>query len=141
MRATHYQYAKKCEWEEDVSGAIEHYEESKTNVFEVPRMLFDSPDFLQDYVMKKDDVELRGWWAQYQEFCGEYEEAEKFYRECKNYLSLARVYCFIDRVDDADRLANESGDPAACYHMARYHDNAGDIKKDTVTILRFLLFS
>ena len=53
------------------------------------------------------------------EFCGEFEEAEKFYRQCKNFLSLTRVYCCLERIDDADKLANETGDPAACYHMAR----------------------
>lgn len=83
-------------------------------------MLFDSPDDLKDYVMKNEDKELRQWWAQYQEFCGEFEEAEIYYKECKNYLALVRVYCCLERIEDADRLANETGDQAACYHMARY---------------------
>ena len=92
-------------------------------------MLFDAPDVLKGYVMKNSEKDLRQWWAQYQEFCGEFEEAEKYYHECQNYLSLARVFCCLDRVEDADRLANETGDPAACYHMARYHETAGDVKK------------
>ena len=67
LRATHYQFAKKCEWEHQTEEAIKHYEASKTNVFEVPRMLFDSPDVLQKYVLEKDELALRQWWAQYQE--------------------------------------------------------------------------
>ena len=58
---------KKCEWEHQTEEAIKHYEASKTNVFEVPRMLFDSPDVLQKYVLEKDELALRQWWAQYQE--------------------------------------------------------------------------
>ena len=102
-------------------------------------MLFDDPDALEEYVSKNSEPQLRKWWAQYQEFCGEFEQAEKYYKQCQDYLSLGkhfyislrnffefsdkkilvRVFCCLDRIDEADKLANETGDHAACYHMAR----------------------
>ena len=129
LRATHYQYAKKLEWEKSYTEAVKHYEESKTNVFEVPRMLFDDPQALFDYVSNNSDPALRKWWAQYQEFCGEFEQAEKYYQQCQDYLSLVRVFCCLERIDEADKLANETGDYAACYHMARHHESAGGIEQ------------
>ena len=58
LRATHYQYAKKLEWEKSYTEAVKHYEESKTNVFEVPRMLFDDPQALSDYVSNNSGTVL-----------------------------------------------------------------------------------
>ena len=95
LRATHYQYAKKLEWEKSYNEAIKHYELSKTNVFEVPRMLFEDPDALEEYISKNNDPELRKWWAQYQEYSGEFELAEKFYKQCQDYLSLGKLYLAI----------------------------------------------
>ena len=79
------------------------------------------------------DPALRKWWAQYQEFCGEFEQAEKFYQQCQDYLSLVRVFCCLEKIEEADKLANETGDYAACYHMARHHESG---KADDVINLR-----
>ena len=38
---------------------------------------------------------------------------------CLQNQCLVRVFCCLDRIDEADKLANETGDHAACYHMAR----------------------
>ena len=162
LRATHYQYAKKLEWEKSYTEAVKHYEESKTSVFEVPRMLFDDPQALSDYVSNnsgtvlaiydviinkllkfslykaRKDPALRKWWAQYQEFCGEFEQAEKFYQQCQDYLSLVRVFCCLEKIEEADKLANETGDYAACYHMARHHESG---KADDVIIVLFTSFN
>ena len=61
--------------------------------FSVPRMLFDDPDALEEYVSKNSEPQLRKWWAQYQEFCGEFEQAEKYYKQCQDYLSLGKSHC------------------------------------------------
>ena len=53
----------------------------KSFEFSVPRMLFDDPDALEEYVSKNSEPQLRKWWAQYQEFCGEFEQAEKYYKQ------------------------------------------------------------
>ena len=60
--------------------------------FSVPRMLFDDPDALEEYVSKNSEPQLRKWWAQYQEFCGEFEQAEKYYKQCQDYLSLGKSH-------------------------------------------------
>ncbi len=36
-----------------------------------------------------------------------------------DYLSLVRVHCYCENVEKAAEIANESGDRAACYHVAR----------------------
>ena len=71
----------------------------------MPRMLFDDSQALFDYVSNNSDPALRKWWAQYQEFCGEFEQAEKYYQQCQDYLSLIRVFCCLERFDEADKLA------------------------------------
>ena len=57
-------------------------------------MLFDDPDALEEYVSKNSEPQLRKWWAQYQEFCGEFEQAEKYYKQCQDYLSLGKHFIF-----------------------------------------------
>ena len=57
-------------------------------------MLFDDPDALEEYVSKNSEPQLRKWWAQYQEFCGEFEQAEKYYKQCQDYLSLGKSHHF-----------------------------------------------
>ncbi|CBY35545.1 unnamed protein product [Oikopleura dioica] len=127
LRSTHYNFAKKCEWEKEYEQAVGHYEESKTHLFEIPRMLFDEPERLKSYVQKNTD--MNKWWAQYMEYTGEFEEAEKYYKQCGDYLALARVLCVKEDFNEADKLANETGDSAACLHMARHHELAGDVKQ------------
>jgi intraflagellar transport protein 140 len=82
----------------DIKGATTHYELSKTNSFEVPRMLFDSGKLgeLQDYIgANRSDRQLLNWWAKYCEGNGDYEEAIKLYTECEDFLSQVRLYCYI----------------------------------------------
>jgi len=65
-------------------------------------------------------------------------------RQCGDYLALARVLCVKEDFNEADKLANETGDSgklfhfryifliflkAACLHMARHHELAGDVKQ------------
>ena len=47
------------------------------------------------------------------------EEAEIYYSLAKDYLSLVRIYCCMNREEAAMALCNETGDTAACYHLAR----------------------
>ena len=42
-----------------------------------------------------------------------------YYGKVKDYVSLVRVYCCLDQDDAALELCNETGDAAACYHLAR----------------------
>ncbi|XP_041473205.1 intraflagellar transport protein 140 homolog isoform X2 [Lytechinus variegatus] len=129
LRTTYYHYAKHLEAKGDINGAIPNYEKSDTHRFEVPRMLFDEPQALEAYIMKTKDRALRKWWAQYMESTGEMETALQFYEAAQDYLSLVRVYCYCGNIDKAAEIANETGDRAACYHLARQHENQDNIKE------------
>ncbi|XP_050709384.1 intraflagellar transport protein 140 homolog [Eriocheir sinensis] len=129
LRSTHYNYAKHLESKGDFSGAISHYEKSDTHRFEVPRMLFDDLPTLEDYIMHTKDKALRRWWAQYLESTSEMETALQFYEAAHDHLSLVRVYCYCNNLQKAADIANETGDRAACYHLARQYENVAQVKE------------
>ncbi|XP_076028823.1 intraflagellar transport protein rempA [Oratosquilla oratoria] len=129
LRSTHYNYAKNLENKGDFGGAIVHYEMSDTQRFEVPRMLFDELPSLEDYIMRTKDKSLRRWWAQYLESTGEMETALQFYEAAGDHLSLVRVYCYCNNLQKAADIANETGDRAACYHLARQYENVNQVKE------------
>lgn len=122
LRTTYYNYAKHLEAKGDFNGAIPNYEKSDTHRFEVPRMLFEEPQALEAYIMKNKDKALRKWWAQYMESTGDLETALQFYEAAQDYLSLVRIHCYCGALDKACEIANETGDRAACYHLARQHE-------------------
>lgn len=55
------------------------------------------------------------------------EEAEVYYTLAKDYLSLVRIFCCLDREEAALALCNETDDRAACYHLARQMETKGNI--------------
>ncbi|XP_023331155.1 intraflagellar transport protein 140 homolog [Eurytemora carolleeae] len=129
LRNTYYNFAKHLENMGDLSGAIPMFERSETHRFEVPRLLFDDMHMLEEYVMKSSDPAIRRWWAQYMESTGEMETALHFYTLAKDYLSLVRVYCYCDNLDKASEIASQTGDKAACYHLARQYENIDNINE------------
>ena len=58
LRSTNYNYAKHLESKFDVAGAIAYYEKSGTSRFEVPRLLFEDWNALENYV-NKSEVRLK----------------------------------------------------------------------------------
>ncbi|ELT94193.1 hypothetical protein CAPTEDRAFT_114177 [Capitella teleta] len=129
VRTTYYNYAKHLEAKGDIQGAIPLYEKSDTHRFEVPRMLFDEQRQLESYIMNTKDKTLRKWWAQYMESTGEMEPALQFYEAGQDYLSLVRVYCYCGNIEKAAEICNETGEKAACYHLARQYENSDQIKE------------
>jgi len=128
LRTTYYNYGKYLESYGNIQAAIQQYERSETNKFEVPRMLFDDQEKLEAYIAKQKDSHLSKWWAQYNESIGEMDTALQYYEIAKEYLSMVRVLCYCDKVERAADLCNEVGDKAACYHLARQYDSNGDVK-------------
>ena len=55
LRTTYFNYARHAEAEEETQVAINCYTKSGTHHMQVPRMLFDNPLELEDYVMKSHD--------------------------------------------------------------------------------------
>ncbi|MCP9263725.1 hypothetical protein DINM_007106 [Dirofilaria immitis] len=126
LRNTYYNYANYLESLNSIDAAIENYEKSDTHRFEVPRMLFDRPKMLEAYVKKTKDPGVQKWWAQYMESQGDVKAARLYYQYAKDYLSVIRLLCRSNNIDEAVEIANSSGDKAACYHLGRYFETHGD---------------
>ncbi|XP_066546422.1 intraflagellar transport protein 140 homolog [Amia ocellicauda] len=129
LRATYYSYAKHLEAIREHGLALEHYEKSDTYRFEVPRMLLEDPRALEDYVKKMNDKSLYKWWAQYMESQSDMATALQYYGYAQDYLSLVRVHCYLGNVQKAAEIANETGNRAASYHLARQYESQEEIKQ------------
>jgi intraflagellar transport protein 140 len=73
-----------------------------------------------------DRQKLR-WWAQFLESSGEMDAALEHYARAGDYLSLVRLHCYLGDLERATELAEQSQDPAACFHVARQHESNNNI--------------
>ncbi|KAM4631549.1 intraflagellar transport protein 140 homolog [Discoglossus pictus] len=129
LRTTYYNYAKHLEATGDRNISLNYFEKSDTHRFEIPRMLLDDPQSLEIYINKKKDKNLWKWWAQYLESQADLDSALKYYEMAQDYLSLVRVYCFLGNIQRASEIANETGDRAASYHLARQYESQEELKQ------------
>ncbi|KAM4526087.1 intraflagellar transport protein 140 homolog [Fundulus diaphanus] len=129
LRTTYYNYAKYLESMGHRNLALVYYEKSDTHRVEVPRMLQEDTPSLEIYVNKAKDKNIYKWWAQYLESQSDMERALQFYERAQDYLSLVRVHCYMGNVQEASQVANNTGDRAASYHLARHYEGHDDIKQ------------
>ncbi|XP_069726134.1 intraflagellar transport protein 140 homolog [Phaenicophaeus curvirostris] len=129
LRTTYYNYAKHLEAMGEHGLALTHYEKSDTHRFEVPRMLSEDLQALENYINKMKDKNLWKWWAQYLESQSDMESALKYYALAQDYFSLVRVHCFQGNIQKAAEIANETGNWAASYHLARQYESQDEIKQ------------
>ncbi|XP_071318478.1 intraflagellar transport protein 140 homolog [Trachinotus anak] len=129
LRTTYYSYAKYLESMGDKTLALAYYENSDTHRAEVPRMLQDDTASLEIYVNKMKDKNIYKWWAQYLESQSDMDSALHFYECAQDYLSLVRVHCYMGNIQKASEIANDTGDRAASYHLARHYEGHDDIKQ------------
>ncbi|XP_028989874.1 intraflagellar transport protein 140 homolog [Betta splendens] len=129
LRTTYYSYAKYLESMGDKNMAILYYEQSDTHRAEVPRLLQDDTTSLKIYVDKMKDKNIYKWWAQYLESQSDMDSALKFYERAQDYLSLVRVYCYMGNIQKASEIANDTGDRASSYHLARHYEGHDDIRQ------------
>ncbi|XP_067407526.1 intraflagellar transport protein 140 homolog isoform X3 [Emydura macquarii macquarii] len=129
LRTTYYNYAKHLEATAERNLALSYYEKSDTHRFEVPRMLSEDLQALEIYVNKMKDKTLWKWWAQYLESQSDMESALRYYELAQDYFSLVRVYCFQGNIQKAAEIANETGNWAASYHLARQYESQDEIKQ------------
>ncbi|TKR66752.1 hypothetical protein L596_022998 [Steinernema carpocapsae] len=122
LRNTFYNYAKFLEGMGSMEEAIAYYERSKTHHFEIPRMLFEDAVFLEEYLKRHRDPHLQKWWAQFLESTGEFEGAVNYYTSAMDYLSVVRILCAQEKVEEAAKVAEDHKDRAACYHLARHFE-------------------
>ena len=57
------------------------------------------------------------------------DDAITCYTKAGDNLSLCRVYCYIDHLNQAIEICNETNDPAACYHLARQFERNKNFKE------------
>ena len=57
------------------------------------------------------------------------EAALQYYESSQDYHSIVRVHCYCGNQEKAVEICQDTGDKAACYHLARQYDSIGDIKK------------
>uniref|UniRef100_A0A4W5Q9V8 Intraflagellar transport 140 n=1 Tax=Hucho hucho TaxID=62062 RepID=A0A4W5Q9V8_9TELE len=100
LRTTYYSYAKYLEAIGDKSMALVFFEKSDTHRFEVPRMLLDDALSLEIYVNKMKDKLL-------------------MILKCIQILYISQ----------ASEIANETGNRAASYHLARQYESQEEIKQ------------
>ncbi|XP_050392806.2 intraflagellar transport protein 140 homolog [Patella vulgata] len=129
LRTTNYNFAKHLEDIGETALAVQNYEKSGTQRFEVPRMFGDDPDILEQYIINSKDKKLRKWWAQYLESTSDMKTALQFYESAQDYFSVVRVYCYCEEMAKAAEICNETGDAAACYYLARQYENQGQIRE------------
>ncbi|KAI1896231.1 hypothetical protein AGOR_G00092680 [Albula goreensis] len=129
LRTTYYSYAKHLEAMGDRNMALVYYEKSDTYRFEVPRMLLEDVLSLEIYVNKMKDKSLYKWWAQYLESQSDMESALRYYEYAQDFLSLVRVHCYLGNIQKAAEIANETGNRAASYHLARQYESQEEIKQ------------
>ncbi|XP_073409706.1 intraflagellar transport protein 140 homolog [Dendrobates tinctorius] len=129
LRTTYYHYAKHQEAMGDQNVSLSYFEKSDTHRFEVPRMLLDNPQTLENYINNKKDKILWKWWAQYLESQSDLDAALRYYELAQDYLSLVRVHCFLRNIQKASEIANDTGNLAASYHLARQYESQGDLKQ------------
>ncbi|XP_072311733.1 intraflagellar transport protein 140 homolog isoform X1 [Eucyclogobius newberryi] len=129
LRTTYYNYAKYLESVGSKAQAITFFEKSDSHRVEVPRMLQDDTSSLEIYVNKMRDKNIYKWWAQYLESESDMDAALHYYELAQDYLSLVRLYCYMGNIQKASEIANDTGDRAASYHLARHYEGHDDIKQ------------
>ncbi|KER22932.1 hypothetical protein T265_09065 [Opisthorchis viverrini] len=124
LRATHYAYAKELESTGRLQEAIEQYVFWNTPIIYSPKVQLCITSAMSS--VSSHRTVLR-WWAQTLEAEGQLDEARSYYLQAKDYLSLVRVLCCLGQSVEAEALCNETGDPAACYHLARQMEASGNV--------------
>ncbi|XP_062537441.1 intraflagellar transport protein 140 homolog [Armigeres subalbatus] len=125
LKNTYHKYAEWLKENGQTQKAIQYYEKTNNLMHNVSQLLIDDPTALKKYMQNTKDPELLKWWAQYIESSGDMEGAFKIYQKSEDWFSQVRILCFIGQVAKADEIARNSGDRAACYHLARYYENSG----------------
>ncbi|KAH7689495.1 hypothetical protein AAVH_40505 [Aphelenchoides avenae] len=128
LRNTHYNYAKYLESVGAIEAGIDNYEKSQTHQFEVPRMLCEEPKALDLYVKRRRDPLLYKWWAQFLESTNDLEAARNYYKYADDYLSVVRILCYENRINEAAQLVDRTDDRAAAFHLARYYETQEDFE-------------
>ncbi|XP_016415076.1 intraflagellar transport protein 140 homolog [Sinocyclocheilus rhinocerous] len=92
-------------------------------------MLMEDNLSLEIYINKMKDEDLYKWWGHYLESQSDMEAALHYYDLAQDYLSQVRVRCYLGNIQKASEIANETGNRAASYHVARQYEGQDEISQ------------
>ncbi|KAM7350819.1 intraflagellar transport protein rempA [Cochliomyia hominivorax] len=125
LKNTYYQKATELRENGDISGALQYYEKTQNPVQNITQMLLENPASMKRYMQNTNDPKMLKWWGQYVESSGDMDAALAIYQKAEDWYSQVKILCYLGKISKADAIARQSGDRAACYHLARHYENVG----------------
>ncbi|XP_055845818.1 intraflagellar transport protein 140 homolog [Episyrphus balteatus] len=125
LKNTYFQKGEQLKEEGNIKGALEFFEKSQNPVQNITQMLLDHPVAMKQYMQTAKDPKMLKWWGQYIESTGDMDGAFTVYQKAEDWFSQVKILCYLGQISKADVIARQSGDRAACYHLARHYENIG----------------
>lgn len=70
---------------------------------------------------------MRKWYGAFLESSGSLKEALAVYESCHENLAAVRIMCQLNEISSAKESASRTGDPASCFHLARYFESSNQV--------------
>jgi len=83
-------------------------------------------------VVSQKEPELLKWWAQYLESQGALVDAMNYYKNANDFGSVVRLLCSNGDASSGLKIALETNDPNACFHLARHYESNNNIREAIV---------
>ncbi|XP_067639118.1 intraflagellar transport protein 140 homolog isoform X2 [Eurosta solidaginis] len=141
LKNTYFQKALQLKEKGDIKSALEFFEKTQNPVQNITQMLLDNPLALKRYMQNTTDPKMLKWWGQYIESSGDMDAALAVYQKAEDWFSQVKILCYLGKISKADAIARQSGDRAACYHLARHYENVGKFQEAIMFYTRAQTFS
>ncbi|KAH8241845.1 hypothetical protein KR026_007077 [Drosophila bipectinata] len=141
LKHTYYQKAQELRERGDIKGALEYFEKTQNPSQNITQLLLENPAAMKRYIQTTTDPKLLKWWGQYIESSGDMDAALAVYHKAEDWFSQVKILCYLGKISKADAIARQSGDRAACYHLARHYENVGKFQEAIMFFTRAQTFS
>ncbi|XP_065366029.1 intraflagellar transport protein 140 homolog [Calliphora vicina] len=141
LKNTYFQKATELRENGDIAGALQFYEKTQNPVQNITKMLLENPASMKRYMQNTTDPKMLKWWGQYVESSGDMDAALIIYQKAEDWYSQVKILCYLGKISKADAIARQSGDRAACYHLARHYENVGKFQDAIMFYTRAQTFS
>ncbi|XP_018800098.1 PREDICTED: intraflagellar transport protein 140 homolog [Bactrocera latifrons] len=141
LKNTYFHKAQQLKESGDIKAALEYFEKSHNPVQNITQMLLDNPLAMKRYMQSCTDPKMLKWWGQYIESSGDMDAALAVYQKAEDWFSQVKILCYLGKISKADVIARQSGDRAACYHLARHYENVGKFQEAIMFYTRAQTFS
>ncbi|KAI9582059.1 intraflagellar transport protein 140 homolog [Glossina fuscipes] len=125
LKNAYYHKAQECRENGDIANALQYFEKTQNPVQHITQMLLESPTAMKRYMQNTSDPKMLKWWGQYIESSGDMDAALAVYQKAEDWYSQVKILCYLGKISKADAVARQSGNRAACYHLARHYENVG----------------